>query len=174
VKRRTSSFQQTVSPALGRLILYFIGTSIFWLVLGTSVGLYVGIKFVVPDIEYVSWLSFGRLRPAHTNMVFWGWASLAMIGLAYYVIPRVSIKENFNIKQGYVSMILINLAVLAGTISLLAGVNNGGGEYREYIWPIMTVFGIGVAVSLHNFFKPVIHRVPKEIYISNWYILSAV
>jgi len=174
VKRRTSSLQNTVSPQLSRLILWFMGTAIFWLVLGTTVGLYVGIKFVIPDIEQESWLSFGRLRPAHTNMVFWGWASLAMVGLAHYVICRVSIRENFNIRQGYISLILINLAVLAGTVSILAGVNNGGGEYREYIWPIMLTFGAGVAASLHNFFRPVIHRVPREIYISNWYILSAV
>lgn len=172
-KRRTSSFQQTISPELKRLILYFLGTAIFWLVLGTTVGLYVGIKFVAPDVDQISWLSFGRLRPAHTNMVFWGWASLVMLGLAYYVIPRVSNQENFNIRHGYISMILVNLAVLVGTISLLAGVNNGGGEYREYIWPIMITFGIGVAISARNFFRPVIKRKVKEIYISNWYILSA-
>ena len=173
LKRRTSSFQQTASPELKQLIVFFLGTAIMWLILGTTVGLYVGIKFVVPDVDQVSWLSFGRLRPAHTNMVFWGWSSLAMIGLAYYVTFRVSNIENFNIKQGYVSLILINLAVAIGTASLLAGINNGGGEYREYIWPIMITFGLGVAVSAHNFFRPVIKRKTKEIYISNWYILSA-
>lgn len=172
-KRRTSSFQQTVSTELKRLILFFLGTAIFWLLLGTTVGLYVGIKFVAPDVDQISWLSFGRLRPAHTNMVFWGWASSAMLGLAYYVIPRVSNIENFNIKHGYISLILVNLAVLVGTISLLAGVNNGGGEYREYIWPIMITFGIGVAISAWNFFRPVRKRKVKEVYISNWYILSA-
>lgn len=172
-KRRTSSFQQTVSTELKRLILFFLGTAIFWLLLGTTVGLYVGIKFVAPDVDQISWLSFGRLRPAHTNMVFWGWASLAMLGLAYYVIPRVSNQENFNIRHGYISLILVNLSVLVGTISLLAGVNNGGGEYREYIWPIMITFGIGVAISAWNFFRPVTKRKVKEVYISNWYILSA-
>jgi cytochrome c oxidase cbb3-type subunit 1 len=39
---------------------------------------YLGIKFVAPDVDQISWLSFGRLRPVHTNTVFWGWASLAM------------------------------------------------------------------------------------------------
>lgn len=134
--------------------------------------MYAGIKLVAPDIEHTSWFSYGRLRPGHTNAVFWGWASLAMMGLAYYVIPRVSNVENFNIRQGYLSLILVNAAVLSGTISVLAGVNNGGGEYREYIWPIMITFGIGVALSLHNFFKPIIHRTTKEIYLSNWYIVS--
>lgn len=171
-KRRTSSFLQYISPELSRLILYFLGTAILWLIIGTTFGLYAGIKYVAPDVEHTSWLSFGRLRPAHTNAVFWGWASLAMVGLSYYVVTRVSNVENYNIRQGYISLILINIAVLAGTISLLAGVNNGGGEYREYIWPIMITFGAGVALSSHNLFKPVVKRIVKEIYISNWYIIS--
>jgi cytochrome c oxidase cbb3-type subunit 1 len=171
-KRRNSSFINYVSPELTKLILLFLGTAIFWLIIGTTFGLYAGIKYVVPDVEHTSWLSFGRLRPAHTNAVFWGWASLAMVGLSHYVVTRVSNMENYSIKRGYISLILINLAVLAGTISLLAGVNNGGGEYREYIWPIMITFGIGVAISTHNLFKPVAKRIVKEIYISNWYIIS--
>ncbi len=171
-KRRTSSLQKYTSSELNKLILYFLGTAIFWLIIGTTFGLYAGIKYVAPDVEHTSWLSFGRLRPAHTNAVFWGWASLAMVGLSYYVVTRVSNVENYNIKQGYLSLILINAAVLAGTISVLAGVNNGGGEYREYIWPIMITFGIGIALSTHNLFRPVTKRTTKEIYISNWYIIS--
>jgi cytochrome c oxidase cbb3-type subunit 1 len=171
-KRRTSSFLNYISPELTRLILWFLGTAIFWLLIGTTFGLYAGIKYVAPDVEHTSWLSFGRLRPAHTNAVFWGWASLAMVGFSYYVVTRVSNVENYNLKQGYLSLILINTAVLTGTISLLAGINNGGGEYREYIWPIMITFGAGVAISAHNLFKPVTKRIVKEIYISNWYIIS--
>lgn len=172
-KRRTSSFESTASAPLSKLILYFLGTASFWLIIGTTIGLYLGIKFVIPDIDHVEWLSFGRLRPAHTNIVFWGWSSLAMIGLAYYVVARVSNQENYNIRQGYLSLIIINLAVFSGTILVLAGVNNGGGEYREYIWPVMIGFGIGVALSTFNLFRPVIKRKVKEIYISNWYIISA-
>jgi len=171
-KRRTSSFLNYVSPELTRLILWFLGTAIFWLLVGTTFGLYAGIKYVAPDVEHTSWLSFGRLRPAHTNAVFWGWASLAMVGFSHYVVTRVSNVENYNIKQGYLSLILINAAVLTGTITVLAGINNGGGEYREYIWPIMITFGAGIAVSAHNLFKPVVKRIVKEIYISNWYIIS--
>lgn len=171
-KRRNSSFVNYISPELTRLILLFVGTAIFWLIIGTTFGLYAGIKYVVPDVEHISWLSFGRLRPAHTNAVFWGWASLMMVGFSYYVVTRVSNTENYNIRHGYISLILINAAVLAGTISLLAGVNNGGGEYREYIWPIMITFGAGIAVSMVNLFKPVAKRTVKEIYISNWYIIS--
>lgn len=165
--------QKYISPELAKLILYYIGFSIFWLLLGTTVGEYLGIKFVAPDADHISWLSFGRLRPVHTNMVFWGWASFAMVGLAYYVIPRVSNVRIFSIKLGWYCLILMNAAVLIGTISLMAGINNGGGEYREYIWPIMALFAIGIVMSLYNFLMTVASRTTHEIYVSNWYIISA-
>ncbi len=171
--KKSVVFEEYITPRLARLILYFLGSAIVWLLIGTSIGLYVGIKFVAPDVDHISWLSFGRLRPAHTNMVLWGWSSIAMIGLAYYVIPKVSNIENFNIKQGYISLFLLNASILSGTICILAGINNGGGEYREYIWPVMLFFCAGVVTSFLNFLKPIEKRIPKEIYLSSWYIFSA-
>lgn len=162
-----------IEPKLTKLILWYLGCATFWLLFGTTVGEYLGIKFVAPDVDHFSWLSFGRLRPVHTNAVFWGWASLAMMGLAYYVIPRVSNVPIASIKTGYRSLVLINASVILGSICLMAGINNGGGEYREYIWPVMALFGIGVIISLRNFFKTIAKRTTKEIYVSNWYIISA-
>ena len=83
------------------------------------------------------WLSFGRLRPVHTNVVFWGWASLAMIGLALWVVPQTSQRALHSIKVAWISLGLMNASVLLGVIQLLSGVTNGGGEFREFIWPIM-------------------------------------
>ncbi|HTI59506.1 cbb3-type cytochrome c oxidase subunit I [Mucilaginibacter sp.] len=163
-----------IDPALSKLILWYLGTAAFWLVLGTSVGEYLGIKFVAPDADHVSWLSFGRLRPVHTNMVFWGWSSLAMIGLGYYVVSTVSNTVVASLKRGWYGLILINTSVVAGTLSLMAGINNGGGEYREYIWPIMLLFAIGLVITLINYLQTIARRKTKEIYISNWYIVSAV
>lgn len=166
--------QNYISPQLSKLILYFLSFSVLWLLVGTSVGEYLGIKFVAPDADHVSWLSFGRLRPVHTNLVFWGWASFAMVGLAYYVIPRVSNVGIFSLKLGWYALILMNAAVILGTISLMAGINNAGGEYREYIWPVMALFAAGIALTLYNFLKTIAMRKTKEIYVSNWYIVSAV
>ncbi|MCO5948614.1 cbb3-type cytochrome c oxidase subunit I [Mucilaginibacter flavidus] len=162
-----------IDPSLTRLILWYIGTATFWLVLGTSVGEYLGIKFVAPDVDHVSWLSFGRLRPVHTNMVFWGWSSLAMIGLGYYVVSTVSNTVVASLKRGWYALYLINASVVLGSISLMAGINNGGGEYREYIWPIMLLFAIGIIITLINYLQTVARRKTKEIYISNWYIIAA-
>jgi cytochrome c oxidase cbb3-type subunit 1 len=141
---------------------------------GTGIGEYVGIKFVVPDADHVSWLSFGRLRPVHTNIVFWGWASLGILGLGYYVVPTVSNTKLYSIKWGWIALVLTNLQVILGSVSLMAGINNGGGEFREYIWPIMALFAVALILTLINFIKTVAKRTTKEIYISNWYIVSAI
>ncbi len=172
-QKKKSQPRPNIEPELTKLILWYIGCSVFWLLFGTTVGEYIGIKFVAPDADHISYLSFGRLRPVHTNAVFWGWASLAMIGLAYYVIPRVSNVPISSIKTGYRSLVLINASVITGSICLMSGINNGGGEYREYIFPVMALFGIGVFMSLRNFLKTISKRTSKEIYVSNWYIISS-
>lgn len=172
-QKKRSQPRPNIDPQLTKLILWYLGLATFWLLFGTTVGEYLGIKFVSPDADHISWLSFGRLRPVHTNAVFWGWASLAMMGLAYYVIPRVSNVPIASIKTGYASLILINCSVVIGSICLMAGINNGGGEYREYIWPVMALFGIAIFISLDNFLKTIARRTTKEIYVSNWYIISA-
>lgn len=172
-QKKKSQPRPLVEPKLTKLILWFLGSATFWLLFGTTVGEYLGIKFVAPDVDHVSWLSFGRLRPVHTNSVFWGWASLAMLGLAYYVVPRVSNVAIASIRKGYQTLVLINASVVIGTICLMAGINNGGGEYREYIWPVMALFGIGVIISISNFIKTIAKRTTKEIYVSNWYIIAA-
>ncbi|WP_206513733.1 cbb3-type cytochrome c oxidase subunit I [Pseudoflavitalea rhizosphaerae] len=163
-----------IDPALSKLVLWYLGTACFWLVFGTTVGEYVGIKFVAPDADHISWLSFGRLRPVHTNAVFWGWASLAMLGLGYYIVPRVSNTKLASIRMGWYALALINISVVAGTICLMAGINNGGGEYREYVWPVMLLFAIGLVMSLMNYIRTIASRTTTEIYISNWYMVSAV
>lgn len=163
-----------IDPGQSKLIVWFLISATSWLLFGTTVGEYLGIKFVAPDLDSASWLSFGRLRPVHTNSVFWGWASMGMIGLAYYVVPRVSNVPLYSVKLGWWSLHLINVTVLLGSLSLMAGINNGGGEYREYIWPIMLLFATALVLTLYNFLKTIASRKTREVYISNWYIVAAI
>jgi cytochrome c oxidase cbb3-type subunit 1 len=172
--KKKAAPRPSLDPDITKLILWYLGCAAFWLALGGAIGEYVGIKFVAPDSDHISWLSFGRLRPVHTNMVFWGWASLGIIGLGYYVVPTVSNARIYNIRWGYISLWLINAMVIIGSLSLMAGVNNGGGEFREYIWPITALFAVALILTLINFFKTVARRTTKEIYISNWYIVSSI
>lgn len=158
--------------ALKKIIIWYLGASVFWLIFGTFIGQYVGMKFVWPEMDQSSWLSFGRLRPVHTNTVFWGWASMAMIGLAYFVVTRTSNSVVHSYKLAWRAWGLINLSVFSGNLFLMAGVNNGGGEYREYIWPVAALFALGLILTFINFYKTIAKRKISEIYISNWYLLG--
>ena len=163
----------TVDPELVRLVMAYLAFGTLWLILGTAVGEYLGIKFAAPDIDHAAWLSFGRLRPVHTNTVFWGWASLGMLSLALYVVPITSRRRLHSYRLAWVSLALINVAVLAGDLLLMGGVNNGGQEYREYIWPVMAVFALGVMLVAYNFMRTIAGRAVEEIYISNWWIMGS-
>lgn len=172
--KKKSMIRPGVDPGLSKLVIWYIGCAAFWLIFGTTVGEYLGIKFVAPDVDTVSWLSFGRLRPVHTNAVFWGWASLGMLGLGFYIVPTVSNVKLYSYKWAWISLVLINASVVLGSLFLMAGINNGGGEYREYIWPVQLLFAIAIIITLLNYTRTIARRTTKEIYISNWYIVAAV
>ncbi|HRP89908.1 MAG TPA: cbb3-type cytochrome c oxidase subunit I [Edaphocola sp.] len=170
-KKRSRVFIET-DPGLKKIVLWYLAASVCWLVIGTSIGQYVGMKFVWPEMDTQPWLSFSRLRPVHTNTVFWGWASLAMVGLGHFVIARTSNTKIWSKKLSWLSFAMINLSVIIGDLLLMSGVNNGGGEYREYIWPVAILFGGGLIIVFYNFYKTVASRKVDEIYISNWYLLG--
>lgn len=171
-KKKTTLSIETPEP-LKKIVMYYVAAAAFWLILGTLIGQYLGMKFLWPEMDNQAWLSFGRLRPVHTNMVFWGWSSLGMIGLGYFVIARTSNNLIYSYKWAWIGFWLINATVFLGSIALMAGINNGGGEYREYIWPIMLMFAIALVLTFWNFYKTVATRKISEIYISNWFILAA-
>ena len=172
-QKQYANFQIVADQDLVKVVLAYIATSVFWLLFGTFIGLLLGVKFILPDLDSLPFLSFGRIRPVHTNTVFWGWTSLAMIGLGYFVVARTSNSKIFNKRWAWIALILMNVSVAVGTIALMSGVNNGGGEYREFIWPIMALFAVGLILTFANYYKMVANRATKEIYISNWYIFGA-
>ena len=97
-----------------------------------------------------------------------------MLGLGNYIVPRVSNTANASLKKGWWALILINASVITGSVCLMSGINNGGGEYREYIWPVMLLFAVGLVLTLINFLQTIAKRTTKEIYFSNWYIVAAI
>ncbi len=172
-RKKGAVSKMNLDPAFSKLILAFIGSAAFWLIFGTLIGQYLGMKFVWPELDSIAWLSFGRLRPVHTNAVFWGWSSMAMLGLGHLVVARTCNTAIYSLKAGWAALMLINSSVIIGSLLLMNGVNNGGGEYREYIWPVTALFAAGLIICLWNFYQTIARRNTKEIYVSNWYILGA-
>ena len=76
--------------ALISIFAGYTAAATLWLLFATAVGVLLAYKFGAPDFGRGAWLTFGRLRPIHTNATFYGWASLALVGTAYYVVARSS------------------------------------------------------------------------------------
>lgn len=146
-----------------------------WLVFATLVGVLLSFKFAYPEFAaHTSWLTFGRLRPIHTNDTFYAWASIGLVGLAYYVAARSSRTALHSARLAWVGLALFNIAAIAGTITLGMGINNGTLEYREWWWPIRLVFLAALVVTAWNLLATVARRATDDIYLSNWYTIGAV
>jgi cytochrome c oxidase cbb3-type subunit I len=143
-----------------------------WLLFGTAVAILLAFKFGAPEFGSGAWLTFGRLRPIHTNAVFYGFATIALVGLGYYVAARSSGAKLYSVALAWTGLVLFNAAALAGTIALDLGYNEGDLEYREWPWWVRVILLAALAVTGWNLIGTVARRSSKDIYLSNWYIIG--
>src|SRR3989442_9488710 len=125
----------TDAPTM-RVTFEYVAWATVWLLAGTTIGLIASIKLHWPEFLPFAWLSFGRVRPAHTNLVLFGWSSLVLVGLSFYVVARTSRVPLWSPRLARIALWLWNLALLGGLVTLLAGVNRGPQEYREWVGPL--------------------------------------
>jgi len=143
--------------------------SVIWAVLAMSVGVYLAAELVAPTLDFGQpWLSFGRLRPLHTNGIIFGFGVSALMGTAFYSVQRTSHVPLYAPKLAWVCCYGWQLVVLLGGLSLLAGWTSSK-EYAELEWPFdiaITILWVGFAIV---FFGTLARRKIKPIYISNWF-----
>lgn len=169
-----SSLVEKDDRALASIFAAYTVTATVWLLFATGVGILLAYKFGAPDFGPGAWLTFGRLRPIHTNATFYGWASIALVGMAYYVADRSSRISLYSVKLAWIGLVLFNVAALAGTVALDLGYNDGNLEYREWPWPIRLVFLAALVVTAWNLIGTVARRSTDGIYLSNWYTIGGV
>jgi cytochrome c oxidase cbb3-type subunit I len=150
----------------------YVISATLWLLFATGIGLLMAFKFGAPEFGAGAWLTFGRLRPIHTNATFYGFASIALIGLGYYVAARSSGTKLYSAALAWLGLALFNVAAVAGTIALDLGYNDGDLEYREWLWWIRLIFLAAVVVTAWNLIATVARRSSGDIYLSNWYIIG--
>jgi len=152
-----------------RVVTALVMFSVIWVVVGMSVGVYIAAELVWPTLDFgQQWLSFGRLRPLHTNGLIFGFAVSALMGTAFYSVQRTSHVPLFAPKLAWFCAIGWQLCVLLGGLSLLAGWN-AAKEYAELEWPFdiaITVLWVCFGIV---FFGTIAKRRIKPIYVSNWF-----
>jgi len=116
--------------------------SVLWAVIAMMVGVYIAAELVLPTIDFgQQWLSFGRLRPLHTNGIIFGFGVSALMGTAFYTVQRTSHVTLFAPKLAWFCCYGWQIVVLLGGLSLLAGWTSAK-EYAELEWP----FDIAITV----------------------------
>ncbi|MCA9806316.1 MAG: cbb3-type cytochrome c oxidase subunit I [Cyanobacteria bacterium HKST-UBA06] len=162
----------------------FFISALFWLLIGTTVGLIASLQFTAPDaLSGVAQLSFGRIRPVHINTILVGWLSMGYVSCYFYLLPVLA-KRN-----GLWSEWLGNLTCAAWNATLLLGVlaiANGNTEGREYAELALTlnVFGyelqladwlvlVALLLLAFNCFMTVATGQEKKWYVSLWYMMGS-
>jgi cytochrome c oxidase cbb3-type subunit 1 len=152
-----------------KIVIRLIQFSVLWAVAGMLAGVYISAELIWPGLDFGQfWLSFGRLRPLHTNGIIFGFGVSALMATAFYSVQRTSHVPLFAPKLAWFICYGWQIIVLLGGLSLLAGWNTTK-EYAELEWP----FDIAIAVLWVSFgivfFGTIATRKIKPIYISNWF-----
>lgn len=152
----------------------FCLTSAFWMMAATFMGLLGATELVAPDlVKDIPWLTFGRIRPVHVNLVIFGFVGPGLFAAGFYVVPRMLQTPLYSEKLGLFTVVAWN-AVLAGTTISLALGKTQGREYAEMIWIIDVLIVLGLLLIFFNLAMTVKNRKEPILYVSVWYVLAGV
>lgn len=146
--------------------------SVIWLLVASVAGLIASIKLHSPDwLAQYGWITFGRIRPIHLNLVAYGWCSLAGIGVSLWLIPRLLKTQLVGAKYAIAGGALWTIGVFLGAVSIALGYSDGL-EWLEFPWQIdvLLVFGgglVGLPVLM-----TLLNRKVDHLYVSVWYIAA--
>ena len=155
------------------LVFFFFCCAVAWLLVASLAGLTASIKLHEPDwLVQQAWLTFGRLRTIHLNAVAYGWAPMAGLGIALFVIPRLLKTPLVGARFAFVGAVVWNAALIAGLGSIAAGINDGL-EWLEIPWQIGILFAAGGALIALPLVFTLVNRRVEHLYVSVWYMACA-
>jgi len=143
--------------------------TVVWGIVGMLVGVIIAAQLLWPELNFnVPWLSYGRLRPLHTNAVIFAFGGCALFATSYYVVQRTCHVRLFSDGLAAFTFWGWQLVILLAAITLPLGLTSGK-EYAELEWPIdllITAVWVSYAVV---FFGTLAKRKIKHIYVANWF-----
>ncbi|MCX7218001.1 MAG: cytochrome-c oxidase, cbb3-type subunit I [Burkholderiales bacterium] len=152
-----------------RVVRQFSVMAVVWGVVGMLVGVLIASQLAWPEfLGGIPWLSYGRLRPLHTNAVIFAFGGCALMGTSYYVVQRTS---NVRLFAGWLAEFTFwgwQLVILAAAISLPLGYTQGK-EYAELEWPIDILIALVWVAYAVVFFGTLAKRKVEHIYVANWF-----
>ena len=152
-----------------RVVRQFSIMAIVWGVIGMLVGVLIAAQLIWPGLDFgMAWLSYGRLRPLHTNAVIFAFGGSALIGASYYIAQRTSNVRLFSDKLAAFTFWGYQAVIVLAVITLPLGITRGK-EYAELEWPISILLAVVWIAYAIVFFGTLAKRKVEHIYVANWF-----
>jgi cytochrome c oxidase cbb3-type subunit 1 len=151
------------------VVRQFAIMTVIWGVVGMLVGVIIAAQLTWPELNFgIPWLTYGRLRPLHTNAVIFAFGGSALFASAYYVVQRTCQVRLFAERLASFTFWGWQLVIVLAAISLPLGFTQGK-EYAELEWPIDILIALVWVAFAVVFFGTVGTRKVKHIYVANWF-----
>jgi cytochrome c oxidase cbb3-type subunit I/II len=152
----------------------FLMITVLWGIVALLVGLIVALQLAWPALNLgLSFTSFGRLRPLHTNAAIFAFAGNAIFAAVYHSTQRLCKARIFSDKLSWFNFWGWQAIILAAAISLPLGKSTGK-EYAELEWPIdLAIAVVWVAFAI-NFFGTILRRRERHMYVALWFYIATI
>jgi cytochrome c oxidase cbb3-type subunit I/II len=155
-----------------KIVKNFIYATMVWGVVGMLVGLLLAFMFLFPNLtDGISWLSFGRLRPLHTNAVIFAFVGNAIFAGVYYSAQRLLKARMFSDVLSKINFWGWQLIIVAAAITLPLGYTSSK-EYAELEWPIDIAIAVVWVVFGWNLIGTILKRRQRHLYVAIWFYLA--
>ncbi|MBA4405818.1 cytochrome C oxidase Cbb3 [bacterium] len=154
------------------VVKQFVIAAVVFAIVGMLVGLTIAVQLYVPELNLgIAWLTFGRLRPLHTNAVIFAFVGNIIFAGIYYSLQRVVKARMWSDKLSQIHFWGWQFIILAAAISLPLGITTSK-EYAELEWPIDLMIAIVWLVFGANLFGTIIKRREKHMYVAVWFYIA--
>jgi cytochrome c oxidase cbb3-type subunit I len=154
------------------VVRQFALMTVVWGIVGMLVGVIIAAQLIWPALNFdIPWLSYGRLRPLHTNAVIFAFGGSALFTTSYYVVQRTCHVRLFSDALASFTFWGWQLVILLAAVSLPMGWTSGK-EYAELEWPIdLLIAAVWVSYAI-VFLGTLVKRRVSHIYVANWFFAS--
>jgi len=171
--------QSTLDPAMRIPVAYndaivrrFAIMTVIWGIVGMLVGVVIAAELIWPNLDFgLAFLSYGRLRPLHTNAVIFAFGGSALFASSYHIVQRTCHVRLFSDKLANFTFWGWQLVIVLAAITLPLGITQGK-EYAELEWPIDILITIVWVAYAFVFFGTLAIRKIKHIFVANWFFAA--
>jgi cytochrome c oxidase cbb3-type subunit I len=152
-----------------KVVRQFAVMTLVWGIVGMAVGVLIAAQLYWPALNFdIAWLSYGRLRPLHTNAVIFAFGGSALFATSLWVVQRTCHVRLISDKLAAFVFWGWQAVIVLAAISLPLGYTQGK-EYAELEWPIDILITLVWVAYGWLFFGTIVKRRVSHIYVANWF-----